>query len=196
MNEYQRSRNKIRKFIQTELRGLLGEDQKKLKIVSEGDLQSCAYFHLRDFFDDQKFSRWYILNKLPMGKKEAPKKIPDLVIVRMKEHGMVKPIFLIELKETERYKESAVVQDIKKLSKLIQKYKKCEGCFFVYSVYDDELDSEEILEMMDNIRDKYMKRLQQRSKIVSMPINAVHSMTHGRYEIWKKKRLKLRKYRK
>ena len=50
--------------------------------------------------------------------------------------------------------------------------------------------------MMDVIRDKYMKRLQQRSKIVSMPINAGHSMTPGSYEIWKKKRLKLRKYRK
>ena len=105
MNEYQRSRNEIRKFIQTELGGLLEEDQKKLKIVSEGDLQSCVYFHLRDFFDDQKFSRWYILNKLPMGKKEAPKKIPDLVIARMREGGMVKPTFLIELKETESYKE-------------------------------------------------------------------------------------------
>ena len=196
MKEYNRSRDKIRKFIQTELGALLEEDQKKLKIVSEGDLQSCAYFHLRDFFDDQKFSRWYILNKLPMGKKEAPKKIPDLVIARMRESGMVKPTFLIELKETERYKESAVVHDIKKLLELLQKYKKCEGCFFIYSVYDDERDSKEILEMMDAIRDKYMKRLRHRDKIVSMPINAVHSMTHGRYEIWKKKRLKLRKYRK
>ena len=53
MKEYNRSRDKIRNFIQTELGALLEEDQKKLKIVSEGDLQSCAYFHLRDFFDDQ-----------------------------------------------------------------------------------------------------------------------------------------------
>ena len=131
-----------------------------------------------------------------MGKKHQTKKIPDLVIARMKESGDVKPIFLIELKETEKYKKLAVVQDIKKLRGLLKKYKKwCEGCFFIYSVYDDELDSEEILVKINIIRDKYLKRLQNKSKIFSIPVNVVHSLTHHNYDVWRKKRLKLRKFR-
>ena len=59
-----------------------------------------------------------------MGKKHQTKKIPDLVIARMRDGGGVKPIFLIELKETEKYKKSAVVHDIKKLRGLLKKYKK------------------------------------------------------------------------
>ena len=196
LKEYQRSRDRIRKFIQNQLGKKLQADQKELKILSEADLQSCAYHHLSNFFAKKKFSRWYILNQLPMGKKHQTKKIPDLVIARMRESGDVKPIFLIELKETEKYKKSAVVHDIKKLKGLLKKYKKwCEGCFFIYSVYDDELDSEEILVKINIIRDKYLKRLQNKSKIFSIPVNVVHSLTHHNYDVWREKRLKLRKFR-
>ncbi len=198
MGKYQTERDKIRKFIESKLGKRLREDQEDLKILSEGDLQSCVYHHLSDFFKKKKFSRWFILNKLPMGKKQDTKKIPDIVIVRMdgEQTGNVRPIFLIELKETEKYKEKAVEQDIRKLAGLIQKYKKLKGCFFVYSVYDDKLNSEEILEKIKVVRDKYLERNQKRSKIFSIPINAVHEIKppHS-LDIWRKKRQKLRKFR-
>ena len=55
LTEYHRSRDKIRKFIQTQLGKKLQADQKELKILSEADLQSCAYHHLSDFFAKKKF---------------------------------------------------------------------------------------------------------------------------------------------
>ena len=71
----------------------------KLKILSEGDLQSCVYYHLRKKL--KKMPNWHLLNKLYMGEKEEEKKVPDIAIAYLNYDGeTVYPKFLIELKET------------------------------------------------------------------------------------------------
>ena len=65
----------IKNFIEKKLRKKLEKDQKELKILSEGDLQSCVYFHLRKFIRSKKFvEKWYLTNKLPMGKQRSQSK--------------------------------------------------------------------------------------------------------------------------
>ena len=44
-------------FIEKGVSRELTNDQKDLRIVSEGDLQSCAYYHLRKFFKKKKFTK-------------------------------------------------------------------------------------------------------------------------------------------
>ena len=76
----------IKNFIEKKLQKKLEKDQKELKILSEGDLQSCVYFHLRKFICSKKFEEnWHLTNKLPMGKQRKDKIFPDIVIMRMKE---------------------------------------------------------------------------------------------------------------
>ena len=119
-------------------------DQKECKITSEGDLQSCVYYHIRKFIKQKKIVNWYVLNKLSMGKIKDSKKFPDIAIVRMKEKCEVTPIFLIELKEDKKFNPKRVKKDIKKLSDLVKKHKKLEQTFFIYAVLDDKLTQREI----------------------------------------------------
>ena len=103
---YEKEFGLIIDFIEKSLSRKLTNDQKDLRIVSEGDLQSCAYYHLRKFFKKKKFTKWYILNKLSMGDKKTAKQYPDIVIAWMKEkkpRGNYADI-LIELKETKKFK--------------------------------------------------------------------------------------------
>lgn len=122
---YSSEKDKIQSFIERKMIKKLMNDQKQYKIVSEGDLQSCVYFHLRRFFKSRNLDKWYVLNKLSMGKKEKSKKFPDIVIVYMEKKGKKSfPAFLIELKETINFKEKTAKDAIKKLEKLIKKYKR------------------------------------------------------------------------
>ena len=128
------------------------DDQKEFKITSEGDLQSCVYYHIRKFIKQKKIVDWYVLNKLSMGKIKDSKKFPDIAIVRMKEKGEVKPVFLIELKEDKKFKPKRVKNDIKKLSDLVKKNKKLEQTFFIYAVLDEKLTQKEIEDEITNLK--------------------------------------------
>ena len=89
----------IKDFIETTLRTKLKHDQENLRITSEGDLQSCVYYHLRRYF--KKTPNWFVLNKVYMGKKDASKKVPDITIMYLRNDGKkLYPCFLMELKET------------------------------------------------------------------------------------------------
>ena len=83
----------IENFIKKVLEKRLKKDQEKLKILTEGDLQSCVYHHLRGCIKDA--SNWYILNNLSMGKKGKSKKIPDIVILYWRSKAKPEPVFLI-----------------------------------------------------------------------------------------------------
>jgi hypothetical protein len=144
LEKYADSRDLISTFIEKKLKRKLMNDQKEFKITSEGDLQSCVYYHIRKFIDKKKIVNWYVLNKLSMGKIKDSKKFPDIAIVRMKEQGEVTPIFLIELKEDKKFNPKRVKKDIKKLSDLVKKRKKLEQTFFIYAVLDDKLTQREI----------------------------------------------------
>lgn len=141
MRENTENVRKIRDLIENKLEKKLKNDQKNLKILSEGDLQSCVYFHLRKFFDKNEMPNWYMTNKLTMGAKKENKKIPDIVIVRTKEKGYkVRPIFLIELKEDyEKISYNKILLDLKKFNSIIKKNVDfVEGTYFIYSVLDKD----------------------------------------------------------
>jgi len=87
-----------------------------------------------------------------MGKIKDSKKFPDIAIVRMKEKGEVKPVFLIELKEDKKFKPKRVKNDIKKLSDLVKKFKKLEKTFFIYAVLDEKLTQKEIEDEITNLK--------------------------------------------
>ena len=127
-------------------------DQKECTITSEGDLQSCVYYHIRKFIKQKKIVNWYVLNKLSMGKIKDSKKFPDIAIVRMREKGEVTPIFLIELKEDKKFNPKRVKKDIKKLSDLVKKHKKLEQTFFIYAVLDKKLTQKEIEDEITNLK--------------------------------------------
>ena len=114
--------SQIKNFIENSLVTKLKNDQKNLRILSEGDLQSCVYYHLRRYI--KKTPNWHVLNKLYMGKKEDAKKVPDIAIVYLRYDGETPyPYFLIELKETIAPLRPKSVEgyndDIKKLRDLI-----------------------------------------------------------------------------
>jgi len=138
---YSKERAGIINFINKSLPRKLTNDQKNLRIVSEGDLQSCTYYHLRNFFKKSKFTKWHILNKLSMGDKKTAKQYPDIVIIWMEEkkpRGNYADI-LIELKETINFKTDTAKNEIEKLGKMIDSYKSNSG-FFLYVCRDKRGD--------------------------------------------------------
>ena len=127
---------KIVDFINKSLLIRLTNDQKNLKIVSEGDLQSCVYYHLRRFFKKEHLTKWHILNKLSMEGKKTTKQFPDIVISWMTEKkpkGSY-PDILIELKETANFKERTASTEIKKLVRMMNAYN--SSGVFLYACLD------------------------------------------------------------
>jgi len=124
-------------FVEFSLPNSLTREQKEFKILSEGDLQSCVYYHLRRFFKKKKYSRWYIINKLPMGDRSAAKLFPDIAITWMsiKKPRKSYPDILIELKESMNFKEETARKEIKKLQKMLKYYRLYYG-FFLYACLD------------------------------------------------------------
>ena len=47
MAKWNEQQNEIKNYIEKTLIRKLKKDQRELKILSEGDLQSCVYYHLR-----------------------------------------------------------------------------------------------------------------------------------------------------
>ena len=200
MTTFTKERDIIRKFIENRLQKKLEKDQKELKILSEGDLQSCVYFHLRKFIRSKKFvEKWYLTNKLPMGKQRKDKIFPDIVIMRMrdkklKEKGnVVKPVFLIELKEHSKYNSSSVKSDLQKLAKASKRWRHLQQSYFILAAPDENMDSKTILQKMKIIRDDVLARNKRRSKIIPIPVNAINTIKGPEYVKWKTKYEELRK---
>jgi len=152
MSPYQEYK-KIQKFIENGLERKLKDDQKNYRIVSEGDLQSCVYHHLRIFID-KKTSNWHVLNKWPMGIITEPKKFPDIAIVYMEKEGVVVyPTFLIELKEDfENFQSKRVKSDVEKLLMLAtKKNSQLVQTYFIYALLDEKLTPKQIVDKIVNL---------------------------------------------
>ena len=205
MTTFTKERDMIRKFVEGSLQKRLENDQKDLKILSEGDLQSCVYFHLRKFIRQKKFvDKWYLTNKLPMGKQRKDKIFPDIVIMRMrdkklKEKGnVVKPVFLIELKEHLKYAPRSVKSDLQKLAKASKRWHHLQQSYFILATPDENMDSKTILQKMESIRNNAMKefaRLKRHSTVIPIPVNAINQIKGPEYIKWKIKYKELRKPR-
>jgi len=162
--------------------------------LSEGDLHSCVYHHLRRFLEDSRIDDWHILNKLPIGEKSESKKFPDITIVQMQKGGKkVSPIFIIELKEDIRnFKPPRVASDLKKLGKLVRKHKgNLEKTYFIYSLLDKNHTPEEINELILKTAPKSLDRW-----LFPIAINIFGEKQYLKeFEGFEKKLQKLRKYR-
>ena len=190
----------IKNFIEKKLQKKLEKDQKELKILSEGDLQSCVYFHLRKFIRSKKFvEKWYLTNKLPMGKQRKDKIFPDIVIMRMRDKRMkekgnvVKPVFLIELKEHSKYNSSSVKSDLRKLAQASKRWRHLQQSYFILAAPDEKMDSKTILQKMKAIRNDALDRNKRRSKIIPIPVNVFHKLKGPEPAEWKAKYKELRK---
>jgi len=193
MSKNYRHKKKIQNFIEKRLEGKLKKDQINLKILSEGDLQSCVYYHLRKFIDKNKIANWHLINKLPMGKKTESKKFPDIAVVYTEEAGKrVYPSFLLELKEDYRnFKPNRVARDLKKLSTLAKKHGNAvEQTYFIYSLLDKKHSPTEVNKMISDMnpnKDGYL---------FPMTINIIGEKQYPReIENFEKKVQKLRKFR-
>ena len=76
-----------------------------------------------------------------MGKQRKDKIFPDIVIMRMKDKrikkkgNVVKPVFLIELKEHSKYVSSSVKSDLRKLAKASKRWRHLQQSYFIYHIY-------------------------------------------------------------
>ena len=190
----------IKNFIEKKLQKKLEKDQKELKILSEGDLQSCVYFHLRKFIRSKKFEEnWYLTNKLPMGKQRKGKIFPDIVIMRMKDKrikkkgNVVKPVFLIELKEHSKYVSSSVKSDLRKLAAASKRWRHLQQSYFILAAADENIDSKTMLTKMKIIRNDVLIPNEHRSKIIPIPVNTINTIKDPEYPKWKTKYEELRK---
>jgi len=108
----------IHNFVTKRLVGKLENDCKKLRILTEGDLQGVIYYFLRAYIQKQGKKVWRILNKpyirtLKRQKKDRIGIFPDIVIFQKN-----RPKIAIELKEARRIKQRAINYDLKKIIKL------------------------------------------------------------------------------
>ena len=187
----------IKNFIEKKLQKKLEKDQKELNILSEGDLQSCVYFHLRKFIRSKRFvENWYLTNKLPMGKQRKDKIFPDIVIMRMKDKrikkkgNVVKPVFLIELKEHSKYVSSSVKSDLRKLAKASKRWRHLQQSYFILAAPDENMDSKTILQKMETMRNKIKVK-----KVFLISVNVFHKLKGPEPGKWKDKYKRLKKLR-
>ncbi len=104
-------------FIQNELHKKIIRDLRyhEFKIVSEADLQSVVYYHLRKFLC--KDESWRIYNKLYSSRRGRAGVYPDIVLLKCF------PKIAIELKEHKSLQKRYVVSDAKKLHRLRERIK-------------------------------------------------------------------------
>ena len=199
--------SQIKNFIENSLVTKLKNDQKNLRILSEGDLQSCVYYHLRRYI--KKTPNWHILNKLYMGKKKDSKKVPDIAIVYLRNDGSTPyPCFLMELKETigplTPKSMRGYSDDIKKLKSLIKSNKpKIKSCYLILAVlpphnrqYSHGLGNRNITgPSTRKIEEEIIQKINYTSKIMPIILNTMHDK-RGRVDVkFQKKHNLLRKYR-
>ena len=190
MAKYQQERDIIKGYIEKRLQSKLEKDQKDLRILSEGDLQSCVYYHLRKFSEKKLSKYWYMTNKLAMGTQNVDKMFPDIVIMRMRDGGRSKPIFLIELKEQGEYGPGPVKDDLKKIKLAFKKWDDLVQAYFILAAPDEKNDSKKLKEEMETVRDKIKVK-----KVFLISVNVFHKMKGPEPEKWKEKYKRLKKLR-
>ncbi len=202
MGKEDRESNEIQNFIEKKLVKRLKEDQENLKILSEGDLQSCVYYHLRQEIKKKNYENWHVLNKLYMGEKEDEKKVPDIAIVYLKYGGeTVYPKILIELKETigplSLNSKKGYKKDIEKLKKLMEN-KKIKQAYFLLAVLPDprkEGTSKTPSMYSTKEIEQTISENKLPSRIKSIIINSQYDRKNRVDTSFRKKHLLLRKYR-
>ena len=192
----------IKDFIEKRLEKRLKKDQEKLKILTEGDLQSCVYHHLRGYIKDA--SNWYILNNLSMGKKGKSKKIPDIVILYWRSKAKPEPVFLIELKETigplTPKSMCGYKRDIKKLNSLSKKKRKkgkVRGAYLIISALPNYEKARPKMSSTREIKEA-IQNIKSSSNIHYMVINTQYVRKKKNIYIdpeFRDKQIPLRKYR-
>jgi len=199
--------SQIKNFIESSLVARLKKDQKNLRILSEGDLQSCVYYQLRRYI--KKTPNWHVLNKLYMGKKGDTKKVPDIAIVYLRNDGSTPyPCFLMELKETIAPLRPKSVEgyndDIKKLKSLIKSNKgKIKRCYLILAVlpphnrqYSHGLENRNITGPSTGEIEDVIQKTNYTSKIMPIILNTMYDK-RSRIDVrFQKKHGLLRRYRK
>jgi hypothetical protein len=142
-------KGEISRFIEGELLQKIKTDLRRYKIVSEGDLQSCVYYHLRRFL--RKDKNWLIYNKTYFTDNSV---YPDIFIGKGK--TKVRPKILIELKEKKAVKKSRIQRDAAKIHKLSQ-LRKLNG-YIIYLCRSKTAD-ETATSINEWVRSKYKRRI-------------------------------------
>ena len=194
----------IGNFIENKLKRKLKRDQQELKILSEGDLQSCVYYNLRKYCIKDT-SNWFILNKLFI---KSEKVYPDIAIGYLNnDGGQVYPKILIEIKETVKPLSDSSFRgfkkDYKKLSLLMTKEAGIKKAYFILGILPNPSRNEPTSKdspFFDS--DEVEKRIKQMvvenklfKKIKLIVINTQTNKTpYQDYTKFKKKHGLLRKY--
>ncbi|MBA7469478.1 hypothetical protein ES707_04749 [subsurface metagenome] len=172
----------IHNFIIKKLVTKLKNDCKKLRILTEGDLQGVIYYFLRAYIQKQSKKKvWRILNKpyirsVKKRKKGKVSKIgtfSDIVVFRKN-----RPKIVIELKEANRIKESSINYDLWK----IKRFKK-SGIKKGYLILLTQTNEHDRIEWFKNIKIKKGK-----FSVHTIMINPRQFLNKQKLNEWKKKR--------
>ena len=169
------SSNDVKNFIENELKTRIFEELslKEFRIVSEADLQSIVYLHLRTYLN--KDPRWKIYNKLYLSKPGKNTGIfPDIVIQR----NQLRAKIAIELKENRSLDIKRARKDSRKLSKL----GRMEHGYLIYLTRQkDDHGSKKLTEIcLQRIPSRYLK------KVTPIVINAFDKIPKKEWTRWDK----------
>jgi hypothetical protein len=116
----------FRRFMRTEFTDSIRRAYKSHQILCEADLQSFAWYRIRQFLKRSVGSRgeFRVLNKPFLGKSNT---FPDLVVFRNKV-----PWAVIELKENKRLPERTALTERDKLRRARESYAELKRGFLVY----------------------------------------------------------------
>jgi hypothetical protein len=160
--------NRMDQVVRYDLKEDIIRDIKNHKIFYEGDLQSCVYYHLRNYSRRIEGPKWAVLNK-PYLKKEGV--YPDIVMFRGSQ-----PKIAIELKWWDRgWNERTGNKDRSKLKVIRTKYPTVSKGFFLY-VYDKQGEDDE--------KFFYGGSKWENFYYFDIPINIRDIMSEAKYEEW------------
>ena len=171
----------IHNFIIKKLVTKLKNDCRKLRILTESDLQGVIYYFLRGYIQKQSKKKvWRILNKpyIRSVKKRKKGKIskigtfPDIVIFQKN-----RPKIVIELKEAKRIKESSINYDLWKIKRL-----KKTGIRRAYLILLTQTNEYDKIEWFNSIKIKKGK-----FSIHTIMINPRLFSNKRKFNEWKKK---------
>lgn len=161
----------IQRFIKNQLLQKISSELSidKFGIVSEADLQSTAYFHLKQYL--KKNARYKIYNKIYLTQYGKSKGIyPDMVILRTR----ALPRIVLEFKEHSKLIKKHVKNDVKKLYHL-------RGMDHGYLIYlTREIDNSDVLtgRAREMIPSKYLE------KVDPLVINAFDTIPPQKHKEW------------
>lgn len=176
------SSKEITLFIKNELPNKIMADLSydRLRIVSEADLQSIVYYHLRKFLC--KDNSWRIYNKLYSSKRGTSGVYPDIVLSRCF------PKIAIELKEHKSLQKKYVIHDTQKLYRLRKKIK------FGFIIYLTRQKRHEGSSAFTDRAEGYMPS-RYKKNVTPIVINAYDKISEKEWEKWEEQWNKFSKLR-